>query len=72
MLRRACPNNIGHFLHHSQKYCKDCGADSVIRDHYTCQRCGWSTWTPREYASCPGCGAAVFEPILATARPDSA
>ena len=68
MLSRTCPNNVKHFLHISQKYCKECGSDSVIRDHYTCQYCGWNTWNPQESAHCPHCDAAVFEPMLAVAE----
>ncbi|MDO8472677.1 MAG: hypothetical protein Q7T05_02545 [Dehalococcoidia bacterium] len=69
MLSRTCPNSVMHFLHPSQLYCKDCGATSVVRDHYTCQRCGWSTWTPKAQVKCPICSADVFEPALAVADP---
>ena len=65
MMSRACPNNLSHFLHPSQKFCKECGADSVALDRYTCQRCGWSTWKPRGHSCCPCCGTPVFEPALA-------
>ena len=62
MLQRACPNNLEHFLHPSQKYCKECGADAITVEHYECQRCGWTTWNPSFDSSCPRCGAIVFEP----------
>ncbi len=69
MLSKTCPNSVKHFLHPSQLYCKDCGATSIVRDQYTCQRCGWNTWTPGEHKNCPACGAVVFEPALAVADP---
>lgn len=69
MLVRACPNNVGHFLHPSQKYCKECGVDAVVKDRYECQSCGWRTWDPSRHAKCPRCGAAVFEPALALSEP---
>lgn len=68
MMSRACPNDLSHFLHPSQKYCKECGADAVTLDRYTCQGCGWSTWSPGTYVSCPSCSAVVFEPRLAITR----
>gem|GEM_PF-3789186 len=64
MLSRTCSVSVNHFLHPSQLFCKDCGADSVIRDHYVCQRCGWNTWNPRDQASCPCCGSAIIDSAL--------